>query len=126
MRVHYMLFAVASAFLLANNIVASANTVANPSKVATTDDAFTSEHGKSADKRSLRIRETEEDDDNTSTDNEDDEERLNPRMWLWLKKGYTPDRAHKWLGLDGLGESAHTHKNYPKYLEYSKKWWANQ
>ncbi|KAE9280623.1 hypothetical protein PF008_g28095 [Phytophthora fragariae] len=123
-----MLFVVASTFLLANSIVASADTVVDPLTVTTTDVAFTPEQGKSADKRSRRIRETNEDDDNTSTDNEDDEERLNPRMWLWLKKGYAPDRAHTKLGLDGLGESAYTHKNYPKYLEYSysKKWWANQ
>ncbi|KAE8897490.1 hypothetical protein PF005_g9555 [Phytophthora fragariae] len=67
-----MLLVVASAFLLANNIVASADAVTNPSMVATTDDAFTSEQGKSADKRSLRIRETEDD---------DDEERFDFKLW---------------------------------------------
>ncbi|KAE9278089.1 hypothetical protein PR003_g28620 [Phytophthora rubi] len=95
MRLQYMLFVVASAFLLANNIVASADAVVNPSTVATTDDAFTSEQGKPADKRALRIRETnDDDDDDILTDNEDDEDRWSPRMWLWLKRGVTPDKAH--------------------------------
>ncbi|KAE8878990.1 hypothetical protein PF003_g36962 [Phytophthora fragariae] len=88
-----MLFVVASVFLLANNIVASADTVANPSTVATTD----LEQGKPADKRSLRVRETEEDDGDTSTDNDDatssdnddEEERWSPKnkftlCWDWM------------------------------------------
>ncbi|KAE9311957.1 hypothetical protein PF008_g20079 [Phytophthora fragariae] len=121
MRLHYMLFVVASAFLLANNIVASADTVTNPSKVATTDDAFTSEHGKSADKRSLRIRETEDDDGDYD---DDDEERGLTTTW-WLQLGLNPKQVHTRLGLDGLGEASRTHKNYPKYLKFIKNGMRN-
>ncbi|KAE9292529.1 hypothetical protein PF008_g25039 [Phytophthora fragariae] len=119
MRLHYMLFVVASAFLLANSIVASADTVANPSTVATTDDASTSEQGKSADKRSLRIRETKEDD---GDNDDDDEERGSLKIWLWLKKGLNPKQVYAKLGLNGLGENAWKHKNYAKYLKFSEEW----
>ncbi|KAE8875058.1 hypothetical protein PF005_g32268 [Phytophthora fragariae] len=125
-----MLFVVASVFLLANNIVASADTVANLSTVATTD----LEQGKPADKRSLRVRETEEgdgdtstdNDDATSSDNDDEEERWSPKIWLWLKKGLNPKQVHTLLGLDGLGANAWQHVNYPRYLKFAKKWREKQ
>ncbi|KAE8959637.1 hypothetical protein PR003_g31794 [Phytophthora rubi] len=118
-----MLFVVASTFLLANSIVASADTVANPSTVATTDDALTSEQGKSADKRSLRIRETKEDD---GDNDDDDEERGDLKMWYWLKKGLNPKQVYAKLGLNGLGHAARDHKNYARYLDFSAKWRNNQ
>ncbi|EEY64974.1 secreted RxLR effector peptide protein, putative [Phytophthora infestans T30-4] len=58
-------------------------------------------------------------------DREGDEERIFRRFTDWIKYLFNkmnPKQLHIYLGLDGLGETAYQHKNYPIYLMKSKKW----
>ncbi|GMF61798.1 unnamed protein product [Phytophthora fragariaefolia] len=94
----------------------------NPVDASALDRSLASvEHGNSV-KRSLRTRDPVD-------ENEDEEEEERGffkklKFWLWFKRGENPKTIYKMLGLEGLGQKAHEHKNFKEYLAYAKFWRA--
>ncbi|OWZ03205.1 RxLR effector protein [Phytophthora megakarya] len=118
MRLNY-LFLVVATTLVANitATLASSSTNGDHISLAKGDLILEGQNG-SILKRSLRVHDASDDDI-------DEEERgwlENLKFQAWFKNGMNPKKLYKKLGLEGLGQNAYKHKNYAKYIAFSRYW----